>query len=154
MYALGTCYAFRGDSMRKVALSDVYLTNVVFREGLRTVELPCLAIMSDNSKVNKNGRVDEQGALRHRVVQLCPVGALAFHLWAQDSLLERTFTDADLLPDFSPASQQAGYGQWGRRPWYQFVIYPAKDRSAAMSYHSMSVWSLLSRQLTDGLDRS
>jgi hypothetical protein len=36
-----------------------------------------LAALADNAKHNKDGRVDEHGALCHRNVDLCPVGAIA-----------------------------------------------------------------------------
>jgi hypothetical protein len=38
--------------------------------------------MSDEGKTNTNGRIDEHGAFRHRLPELCPVGALAIHLFA------------------------------------------------------------------------
>jgi hypothetical protein len=40
------------------------------------------AALAGNVKHNQTGRTDEYGAFRHRKVELCPVGALAFLFFA------------------------------------------------------------------------
>jgi hypothetical protein len=42
----------------------------------------------------------------------------------------------DFGPDFSGDSQEAGFGEFGRREWYKYKVYFATDISQPMSYQS------------------
>jgi len=76
-----------------------------------------LAALADNGKQNQTGRVDEYGALRHRIPELCGVGALAALFFAHFHILSRPVPD--FAPDFTTSEN-------GDRPWYLYhVFYPA-----------------------------
>jgi hypothetical protein len=49
--------------------------------------LKALIIFADNAKHNQTGRTDEFDAFRHRFVELCPVGGLAFLFFAYFHIL-------------------------------------------------------------------
>src|SRR5262245_52643368 len=75
------------------------------------------AALADNAKHNQTGRVDEHGALRHRLPELCGVGALAMLFFAMFHILDHP------LPDFSPDFAAQDCGQYGVRPWYQYHVF-------------------------------
>lgn len=97
--------------------------------------MKCLRILCDNAKTNQSGKVEEQGAIRHRLVELCPIGALALHFFVQFHLLKNE--TYDWTPDFSPASQAAGYGPYGRREWHKYKVFPGDDKTKPMTYQSI-----------------
>lgn len=75
--------------------------------------------------------MDEYGALRHRIVELCPVGALARMLFAYFHVIEKP------VPSFEPSHSDQGFGEYGRREWYEHVLfYGDKDVKTEMSYDS------------------
>lgn len=76
-----------------------------------------LAILADNAKHNQTGRTDEHGAIRHRHVELCPVGGVAMMLWATFQL--RNFPVPDFIPDFADPK----FGEFGRRDWYNICLF-------------------------------
>lgn len=88
--------------------------------------------MADNAKHNQTGRVDEHGALRHRVPVLCGVGALAMLFFAHFHILNSP------VPKFAPDFDSSGAGQYGFREWYQYhVFYPTrKSPQHQMTYES------------------
>lgn len=88
--------------------------------------------LADNAKHNQTGRVDEHGALRHRIPELCGVGALAMLFFAHFHILSSP------VPDFAPNFEGPSAGQYGVREWYQYhVFYPTRgSASKAMSYES------------------
>jgi hypothetical protein len=90
-----------------------------------------LGALADNAKHNQQGRVDEYGALRHRIVELCPVGALARMLFAYFHVIGQP------VPSFEPDYSDQGFGEYGRREWYEHVVfYGDKDVKTEMSYDS------------------
>lgn len=72
-----------------------------------------LSALADNAKTNQHGRVDEHDTLHHRLVELCPVGALALLFYAQFHILSSP------LPEFTPDFGHPNYGEFGYRPWYE-----------------------------------
>lgn len=89
-----------------------------------------LAVLADNAKTNQHGRVDEHGTLRHRLVELCPVGAVALYLYAYFHILCRP------LPEFAPDFSSPKYGEFGHRPWYEVHLFWGEQPTKEMSYDS------------------
>jgi hypothetical protein len=91
-----------------------------------------LAALADNAKHNQTGRVDEHGALRHRLPDLCGVGALALLFFAQFHVLDQP------VPDFAPKFDEPDCGQFSAREWYQYhVFWPTrKSPSSQLTYES------------------
>jgi len=92
--------------------------------------LQILAVLADNAKYNKDRQVDEHGALRHRNVNLCPVGALAimfftyFHIYSCP------------VPSFEPDFTNLAYGEYGHRSWYENYVFSGEKVNKPMSYDS------------------
>jgi hypothetical protein len=77
MLLFSTSTAFRGESARILQWSDLFVSEIPMDDISSGFRVPVLAALADNAKHNKDGRVDEHGALCHRNVDLCPVGAIA-----------------------------------------------------------------------------
>lgn len=59
------------------------------------------------------------------------------------------------MPDFSQDAQNAGFGQYGRRPWYEYMVFPSsKGPTKEMSYQSVSSCVLLCYDLTAHADHN
>jgi len=86
--------------------------------------------LADNAKTNQHGRVDEHGTLRHRLVELCPVGSLAMLLYAHFHIVSQP------VPDFAPNWDTPGYGEFGYRPWYELCVFWGEKPTKQMSYDS------------------
>lgn len=91
-----------------------------------------LAALADNAKHNQTGRVDEHGALRHRLPELCGVGALALLFFAHFHVLGQP------VPEFSPDFNEPDCGQYGVRAWYKYhVFWPTrKSPTSCLTYES------------------
>lgn len=116
---------------------------IKFTYSLVDLFIQCLRILCDNAKTNQSGKVEEQGAICHRLVELCPIGALALHFFALFHLSKNEIYD--WTPDFSPESQAAGYGQYGRHEWHQYKVFPGESKTRSMKYQSILLiiyWSL------------
>lgn len=152
MHLLSATVAFRGDSLREVLWSDLLCTNIPMNDislgaevkvisptwssslSLQTLPLfQALVILADNAKHNQEGRIDEHGAFRHRLVELCPIGALAALFFGVFHITKVP------LPDFKPDFSYPGFGEYGRREWYEYYAFPTKNMTKAMSYDSMSI---------------
>ncbi|TFY79269.1 hypothetical protein EWM64_g4743 [Hericium alpestre] len=120
--------AFRGDSARMVQWSDLFISEVPLQEVRPDYLLPVLGVYSDNAKHNQQGRVDEFGMIRHRIVELCPIGAAALLFWAHFHVLECP------PPDFVPDFTDKNFGQFGRRDWYSCHLFYGTKVNKAMSY--------------------
>ena len=92
--------------------------------------LQALTVFSDNAKHNQTGRTDETGALRHRLVELCPIGALAMLFYAYFHILELP------VPNFAPDFTDPEYGEYGQRDWYKLFVFSTKGPDIPMSYDS------------------
>jgi Centromere DNA-binding protein complex CBF3 subunit, domain 2 len=88
--------------------------------------------LADNAKHNQNGRVDENGAIRHRNVEQCPVGGLAMLFYAHFHILHNEALD------FSPDFDNTEYGEYGYRRWYDSHVFYGSDVKKEMSYDSKS----------------
>ena len=69
--------------------------------------LQVLAALADNAKHNQQGRIDEHGTLRHRLVELCPVGAVSRLFFAFFHIMNQPH------PNFVPDFTADGYGEYG-----------------------------------------
>lgn len=95
------------------------------------VILEALVFLSNQGKTNKTGRLDQQAAFRHRLPELCCVGALGFYLFSHFHVL------GNLPPDFS--------GEIGSRSWYKIILFPGSGGDdEEMTYQSKSLVLLLS----------
>jgi hypothetical protein len=95
--------------------------------------LQVLAALADNAKHNQLGRVDEHGTLRHRLVELCPVGAISRLFFAFFHIMERP------PPAFVPSFTTEGYGEYGYWEWYDYHVFAGTDDvKSEMTYDSMS----------------
>ncbi|KAF5367837.1 hypothetical protein D9615_010577 [Tricholomella constricta] len=110
MLLVSSSIAFRGDSSRDLLWSDLFFVDVPMNDIHLGAEVKALVILADNAKTNQDGRVDEHGAFRHRFVELCPQCVLS--------------------PDF----EDPGYGEYGRREWYEHYVFSTSSISKAMSY--------------------
>jgi hypothetical protein len=99
--------------------------------------LQALVVLSDNAKHNQAGRTDESGAFRHRLVELCPVGALAMLFFAYFHILKYE------VPDFRPNFNDPEAGEYGSRDWYSLFLFSGKTTTTAMSYDSKSLMSVM-----------
>ncbi|THH20826.1 hypothetical protein EW146_g575, partial [Bondarzewia mesenterica] len=122
--------AFRGDSARIVQWSDLFLSRLVLHDVSVGYEVPVLGILADNAKHNKEGRVDEFGMIQHRIVEICPIGAVAFYLFTYFHVL------SSAAPNFTPDFSNTNYGLYGRREWYEYYLFHASDIRREMSYEN------------------
>jgi hypothetical protein len=90
-----------------------------------------LTVLADNAKHNKDGRVDEHGALCHQRVELCPVGVLGMMFFAYFHVL------CQPVPRFEPEFSNPNFGEYGRRPWYECYVFSGERVDKQMSYDSM-----------------
>ena len=106
--------------------------------------------MSDQGKTNKNGRIDEHGALRHRLPEVCPVGAIVIHLFSYFHIEENP------RPTFAPDFNHPGASALGYRDWYNLRLFPSsKSLYTEMSYESKFIFNHFIRKHSDAnLERS
>lgn len=81
--------------------------------------------------------MDEHGALRHRNVNLCPVGALAMMFFAYFHVLSLP------VPQFEPDFTNTNYGEYGYRLWYEYYVFSGEKVDKQMSYDSMHFPTML-----------
>ncbi|KAJ7826689.1 hypothetical protein B0H14DRAFT_3467517 [Mycena olivaceomarginata] len=129
MLLTSTSVPFRGDRSRALLWSDQFLSQVpILTKGL-DAKIPALTLIADNAKHNQNGRAEEYGAFRNRLVELCPVGAISALYFVWFHVLNCA------VPNFAPDFSDRSYGQYGRRQWYQFHVFcPAKQPEKSMTY--------------------
>jgi hypothetical protein len=88
-------------------------------------------LISDQGKTNTTGRIDEQGAFRHRKPELCPIGGLGLYLFSLYHVLEKP------KPDFAPDYSRGG--ALGYRSWYRIFLFPGgAGEDTEMTYESAS----------------
>ncbi|KAJ7048605.1 hypothetical protein C8F01DRAFT_1266940 [Mycena amicta] len=121
MMLIQSSIAFRGDSTRNLLWSDLYMHDVpIIAKGLNEKRPP---------KHNQTGCVDEHAVFRHRIVELCAVGAIAFFYFSHFHILNNT------IPGFALDFTDPGYGDYGRWDWYTLHVFSiSKDCTKEMSY--------------------
>jgi hypothetical protein len=142
--------AVRGESARILLWSDLFISEIPLDDVRQGLKIPVsdrlhlrsriimtekatskvLAALADNAKHNQNGRIDENGAIRHRDVELCPVGALAMKFFAYFHILGKE------LPNFAPDFNNTEFGEYGCREWYDLFVFWGEDPKKEMSYDS------------------
>lgn len=127
-----------------------YVPSFLFTYPVSTDVPQAFAALADNAKHNQTGRVDEHGALRHRIPELCGVGALAMLFFAHFHILSSP------VPNFAPDFNGPNSGQYGIREWYQYhVFYPTRGSlTKEMTYESESSVGFFLIQLTSDLRSS
>ena len=125
MVLTATTTAFRGNSERMLLWSDIFIKTILLFEVRIRHTVSALAFLADNAKHNQHGRVDEFGCLRHRLVELCPIGALALHFFAHFHILGQP------VPDFAPQLGHPDGGEYGLRSWYFYHVFHTTDPSTA-----------------------
>ncbi|KZV95542.1 hypothetical protein EXIGLDRAFT_707084 [Exidia glandulosa HHB12029] len=117
MILFGSSTAFRRSSTRNVQWSDIFVQDLVNVDAGADKTIPVLTVYSDNAKHNQLGRVDEHGAWHIRDLRL-----------------------PSFAPDFSEGAAKAGFGKYGRREWYKYLVFPSsKSPTIAMSFDSNAV---------------
>ncbi|KAG2129749.1 hypothetical protein DEU56DRAFT_758034 [Suillus clintonianus] len=160
MILLGATMALRGESLCMLQLSDLFVSSAFLDSILDGCVPAVLTALTDNTKTNQHGQVDEHGTLCHCLVEFCPVGSLAMLLYALQcqtlndpgsQLRERQrirktafkVTPGDSkgkdqhdlpVPDFSPQFDVPGFGEFGYRPWYELFVFWGDNPKRQMSY--------------------
>ena len=93
-----------------------------------------MGILVDNAKHNQTGRTDEHGAIRHRSVELCPIGGVAIFLWATFHLRNSP------VPNFAPDFSDPTFGEFGRRDWYERRLFFSSTGSPQDLMQYKSEW--------------
>jgi hypothetical protein len=78
MFLLAHSCFMRGESVRMMEFADLFcmeLTNEGFTKCM------ALCIVLDQGKTNSFGKKELGACIRHKLVAICPVGALAFHMF-------------------------------------------------------------------------
>ncbi|PPR03299.1 hypothetical protein CVT24_012607 [Panaeolus cyanescens] len=139
MLLFSTSMAFRGDNTRRILLSDLNVEEVSMpgKDGTdQDRRVKALVVMSNQGKTNTTGRIDKHYAFRHRNVHLCPVSALAMHLFCLWHVFGRS------PPDFIPSyTDKRASGDHGYRAWYSILLFPplrsaTSDDTVPMAYET------------------
>ncbi|KAF9042549.1 hypothetical protein BDZ89DRAFT_1128464 [Hymenopellis radicata] len=103
MFLFSTSLALRGDSTRNSLLSDLGIRELPMLDVAGDAVLKAMTLLRDKSKTNVTAENEVHGAIRHKDVDVCPVGSLAFYLWAEYDVLVRAKkkTLPVFVPDFS-----------------------------------------------------
>ncbi|GBE82275.1 hypothetical protein SCP_0406590 [Sparassis crispa] len=128
MLLLSSTMAFHGESSRILEWSDLFMSSIPMDDVRIGYRVPVLAALADNAKHNQQGHLDEHGAIRHREVELCPVGGLALLFFGFFHVLHLPLPD--LLPDFDDMA----CGEYGHHDWYAYHVFWGKQPAAPMSY--------------------
>ncbi|KAF8525270.1 hypothetical protein BU17DRAFT_62960 [Hysterangium stoloniferum] len=143
MFLLGAASAYRGDSLRPLEWSDLGVDEILNTgAGLGSTIMVWIALilLSYNAKHNQDGRLDEKGVIRHWLVELCPIGALAMHFFGQFHILG--ISRPSFKPDFSENSQAAGYGIYGRHHLERVKsLHKQNDISISKATHATRIFS-------------
>jgi hypothetical protein len=90
-------YGFRGDSIRQISLSDLFLRTNEKPIGHEIVYLQALYVFANHGKSNLDNRIDEVAAMRARHPLQCAVNGIAMQLYALYHLSGRELDCARLL---------------------------------------------------------
>ena len=83
-FLMGYMMLLRGENRRHVQLADLFPL-VLKNEG--PTRCTALIMILDNGKVNKTGRIEYRGVIRHKNVLLCVISQLAFYLFFRWNLV-------------------------------------------------------------------
>ncbi|KAJ3833741.1 hypothetical protein F5878DRAFT_698825 [Lentinula raphanica] len=117
MILMCSMFAFRGDSLRAVQLSDLGVEDLPLPQIKPGYTVKIITATRDNGKHNKEGRTEQHAALRHLDARMCGIGGLAFYLFSQYHVLGKP------CPDFAPDFADPDYPEIGRRDWWKLILY-------------------------------
>ncbi|KAF8962615.1 hypothetical protein BDZ97DRAFT_1824644 [Flammula alnicola] len=105
--------------VRLVLWSDLDFHSIAINGCVRRQQT--LFILSDNGRMNDDdNKLWIHGAIRHRLAEMCSVGALGFYFYSYFHILKKP--PPDFAPDFSEPT-----GEYGRRKWYLRALFPRDD---------------------------
>jgi hypothetical protein len=113
-FLLGHALVARGETTRFIQLADLF-TMELKNEGPTVCEI--LMVVMRQGKTNVHGRIDYGGCMRHKDIEVCPIGALALYLFYRFDVLGEPF------PDLSEC-----------RLWYDTYLINGKNPTKQMSY--------------------
>ncbi|KAI9437072.1 hypothetical protein BJY52DRAFT_1230257 [Lactarius psammicola] len=129
MLLFSTTTAMRGGSSRILHWSDMFVSYIPMDDLCLGKKVPVLAALADNAKHNQQGHVDKHGALQHRLVELCPIGAISRLFFTFFHIMKWP------LPNFTPNFATDGYGEYGYWEWYDYHVFAGKEGAKSkMSY--------------------
>ncbi|KAJ8523520.1 hypothetical protein ONZ45_g93 [Pleurotus djamor] len=132
MYFLRNAVAYRGDNTRRLMWSDLRLRSVPLQDISPTAKETALILLSNQGKSNSSGRLDEQGALRHRNPELCLFGALGFYFFSLFHIQRSSTSESPT--DFTSGDSSVDSG---RRDWYRIRLFPgAHGNESEMTYEN------------------
>ncbi|PPQ97661.1 hypothetical protein CVT26_002473 [Gymnopilus dilepis] len=121
--AKGVVAAFRGDNLRRVLVSDLLSREIPMMSIGLEVKLLALVVLAQQGKTNTSGKIEEHGSFRHRLPELCAIGALAFYLFSHFHIAGKK------PPDFAPDFDDPTCPEFGRRSWYKLFLFPGNTPS-------------------------
>ncbi|KAK3906347.1 hypothetical protein C8A05DRAFT_29789 [Staphylotrichum tortipilum] len=111
----GHYYLLRGENRRKLELADLSLLDYPREEG--PTLCGCLVLLLKDGKMNKTGKKEFMGSLRHKDPLLCTQGALA----------QLLFWRWHIVGEPSPSFRR-------RQDWYKIKVLVDQDRQEELSY--------------------
>ncbi|GAA5926978.1 uncharacterized protein JCM15063_000423 [Sporobolomyces koalae] len=130
MLMFGCSSSMRGDRIRATQHSDLGLHLHEFANP-EIPRVPTLIKLSNSGKTDACGPLDQNGIWRHRDPELCGFFAVALHLWSTYHLVGRT--PPDFTPEFSSETVAEGYGKYGRKRWYDRVVFTGSMNKSGVS---------------------
>ncbi|PPR01886.1 hypothetical protein CVT24_001355 [Panaeolus cyanescens] len=121
MLLFTTAMALRGDDVRNILLSDLSVRDVEMPDLGLDRKVKALTIISTKSKTNTTGRVDLHTSFRHWNVNICSISALAFYLFSEYHVMNKS------SPDFTPDFENPEATEYGYREWYDLVLFHPAD---------------------------
>ena len=124
-FIVSRSFGFRGDNIRRILQSDLFFQAVNRNTGVQQRSFEALFVFANNSKTNKDGRVDQVAVLRHRNVLECLVFAVLLQLYATYEIRGKA-AEVDFAPEFAEQYDDepgASYGIYGRRRWYRHHLF-------------------------------
>lgn len=103
----------RGSTARAFELADMFTLEL--DSGLSKCH--ALVFLTKKGKTNQFGKLQHVGCLRNKDVQICPVGAVAFHLF------QRFHVSKEPMPDFSTSEA-----------WFLTKLFPGRCKNGEISY--------------------
>lgn len=119
-FLMGHMMLLRGENRRHVQLADLFPL-ILKNEG--PTRCTALIMILDNGKVNKTGRIEYRGVVRHKNLLLCVISQLAFYLFFQWNIVREP----------TPCFQQ-------RQQWYDWYLLFGKTLTAPLSYATQLQW--------------
>ena len=101
----------RGQSVRILQLSRMYFTEMA-KEAEGVTPTWAMVLVARESKTNQMGRLEMTGCMRHKEVELCPIGATALYLFYRYHITK------EKAPDF-----------FDNRSWYNVQFMKKQDKA-------------------------